>query len=244
VRVLAFVVDVDDLGEFVVVDDRERQHELTTALRSRFEQVVLGPDGGADSRHDLFPDRVERRVGDLCEQLLEVVEEQTRAAAQNGDRRVGSHRADRLETGLGHRCDDDLQLFVRVSENLLAAQHAGVTEHDVLAPWQVDEFDQSGIQPLLVRVFGSQSCLDLLVGDDPALGHVDQEHLARAEAALLDDVRRIDVDHAGLAGHDNHVVVGDPVPTGPQTVAVQDRSDDRAIGEGNAGRAVPWLHHR
>ena len=40
------VVDVDDLGELVVVDDRERQRQLPAALRAGREQVGLGADRG------------------------------------------------------------------------------------------------------------------------------------------------------------------------------------------------------
>ena len=100
-QVLVDVVDVDDLGQLVVVDDRERQHQLAAALRTRREQVALGPDRRADGGDDLLADRVERRVGDLREQLLEVVEQQPRALAEHGDRRVGAHRAERLAAGFG-----------------------------------------------------------------------------------------------------------------------------------------------
>ena len=140
---VAVVVDVDDLGQLVVVDDRERQRQLAAALRARLQQVGLRPDRRADRGDDLFADGVERRVGDLGEQLLEVVEQQTRPLAEHGDRRVGAHRADRLGAGLGHRGDDDLQLLVGVAEHLLAAQHALVAEHDVLALGQVGELDDA-----------------------------------------------------------------------------------------------------
>ncbi len=120
---VAVLVDVDDLGQLVVVDDRERQHELAARRRPRLEQVVLGADGGAERRDQLLADGVERRVGDLREELLEVVEQQPRPVGQHRDRRVGAHRADRLGAGAGHRGEEDLQLLVRVAEHLLAAQH-------------------------------------------------------------------------------------------------------------------------
>ena len=37
------------------------------------EQVGLGPDEGHQRHHDRLPDRIDRRIRDLCKQLLEVV---------------------------------------------------------------------------------------------------------------------------------------------------------------------------
>ncbi len=75
-------------------------------------------------------------------------------------------------------------------------------------------------------------------------GGVDQEHPAGLQAALADDLGRGDVEHADLAGQHDQAVVGDPVAAGAQAVAVEDRADDGAVGEGDAGRAVPGLHQR
>ena len=41
---VAVAVDVDDLGELVVVDHRERQHDLAARRRARLEQVALRAD--------------------------------------------------------------------------------------------------------------------------------------------------------------------------------------------------------
>ena len=46
VRHVAVVVDVDDLGEVVVVDDRKRQRQLTTAVGTRRQKICLRTDTG------------------------------------------------------------------------------------------------------------------------------------------------------------------------------------------------------
>ena len=96
-RPVAVRVDVDDLGELVVVEHRERQHDLPAAGGGRLEQVLLRADAAEQAGDELLADGVERRVGDLREQLAEVVEQLARPLGQHGDRRVGAHRADRLE---------------------------------------------------------------------------------------------------------------------------------------------------
>ena len=235
---------MDDLGQFVVVDHREGQHELTTTVRTRSQQVGFRPDGGADARDHFFTNRIERRVGHLGEQLLEVIEQQPRTLRQHCDGRVGSHRTDRLDTRLGHRREDDLQLFVGVAEHLLTSQHAEVTVHHVLALGQIRQFDEPLGQPLGVGLRGGQLVLDLLVVDDATFGGVDQEHAPRLQTTLLHDLRLIDLDHTNFGGHHDDSVVEHPIATRTQPVAVEHRADHRAIGEGDARRAVPRLHER
>ena len=184
---VAVAVDVADLGQVVVGDHRERQHHLAAGRRRRLEQVGLRADGAGERGDELLADRVQRRVGDLREQLAEVVEQQPRLVAERRDRGVGAHRADRLGAGVGHRREQDPQLLLGVAEDLLAAGDRGVGVHDVLALGEVVEVDQAGVQPLVVRVLGGELGLDLLVLDDPVLLGVDEEHPARLQPALADD---------------------------------------------------------
>ena len=238
------LVDLHNLGELVVVDDRERQHQLAAALRTGLQQVPLRADRGPDRRDDLFADRVERRVGDLREQLLEVVEQHPRPLAEHGDRRVGTHRTQRFAAALGHRRHDQLQLFVGVTEHLLAAQHGGMAVLDVFALGELGQVHETIVEPLLVRLRLRKITLDLIVFDDATLLGVDQEHLPRLEAALADHLRRVELDDAGLAGQHHDVVAGHPIPAGTQAIAVEHGADHGAIGECHAGRAIPRLHQR
>ena len=72
-------------------------------------------------RHDqLLADRIDRRIGDLREELLEIGVEQPRLQREDGQRRVVAHRADRFRAGRGHRLEDHLDLFAGVAEGELA----------------------------------------------------------------------------------------------------------------------------
>ena len=70
---------------------------------------------------------------------------------------------------------------------------------------------------------------------------VDQEHLAGLQAALLDDARGIDVEHAELARHHDEAVEVTDVLRGAKAVAIERRADELAVGEDERGRAVPRL---
>ena len=240
---VAVGVDVDELGEFVVVDDREGQGDGPAGGRGGLQEVALRAERRVQRGDQLFADGVQRRVGDLREELGEVVEEEPGALGERGDGRVGAHGADRLGAGLGHRGEDDAQLLLGVAEGLLAAGDRGVGVDDVLALGQVVQLDGAGLDPFPVGLLGGEGALDLVVLDDAVLGGVDEEHPARLEAALADDLGGVDVEHADLGAEDDEAVVGDPVAARAQAVAVEDRADLGAVGEGDARRAVPGFHH-
>ena len=117
-----------------------------------------------------------------------------------------------------------------------------VRHPDVGTLRQVVEVELLGVQPLLVGVRGGQFSLDLLIGDDAALGGIDQEHPAGLQAQALDHGGRVEVEHAGFRRHHDQAVVGDPDARGAQSVAVEDRTHHGAVGEAHRCRAVPRFH--
>ena len=208
------------------------------------EQVGLGADERHQRHHDRLADRIDRRVGDLREQLLEVVVERLVLVREHGERRVVAHRADAFLAGLRHRAHQELDVFLGVAEGLLAIEQAFLEGGLRRALRQVLELDADAVDPLPVRLGRRELVLQLLVVDDPALLEVDQEHLARLQAPLLDDPVLGDRQHARLRRHHDQAVVGDDVARRAQAVAVERRADLAAVGEDHRRRAVPRLHHR
>ena len=84
-------VDVKNLGEIVVRDHRERQPQLPAVGGVNLQHVAFRPNAGAQRGHDLLADGIQRRVGDLSEQLREVVEQHPRSVADGRDGSVGAH---------------------------------------------------------------------------------------------------------------------------------------------------------
>ena len=243
-RQVPVAVHVSDLGELVVVDNRERQLQHAARRGGGLEQVALGADRARERCDQLLAYRVERWIGDLGEQLGEVVEQQSWSVRDGRNGRVSAHRADRFEARLGHRCDQDAQLFLGVAEHLLATLHRGMRMDDVFEIGQVLEANQARVEPFVIRVRGGEVVLDLVVLDDAVVFQVDEEHLARLETSLAGYRRRVEVEHTGLGGQDDQAIIGDPVASRAQPVAVQDRTDLGAVGENDAGRPVPRLHQR
>ena len=239
---LVLGVEVDQLGQFVIAQDRLRQNDLVTGLRHRIEQIALRPHRGLQARHDLLADGVQRRVGHLGKELLEIVVKHPGPSGQDSDGGVGTHRADRLCAGARHRGDEKVEFLVAVAERQLAQDHPVVGHPDVGALRQVIEVELLGGEPLPIGVLGGEFGFDLLVGDDPALRGVDQEHAAGLQSHSFDDPRGVEIEDAGLGGHHHQTVVGHPDARRSQPVAVEDRTDDGAVAEAHRGGAVPGLH--
>ncbi|WDT80091.1 MAG: hypothetical protein MPW14_23780 [Candidatus Manganitrophus sp.] len=83
--------------------------------------------------------------------------------------------------------EDQLEVFLGVAEGLLALQQGdmiGLEEVERLR--QIVEVDPVGHDPVAIGLSPADIGLELLVVDDAALVHVDQEHLARLQTPLLD----------------------------------------------------------
>ena len=62
------------------------QRQALGMLRRRLEQVRLGPDVALERHDDFLADRVDRRVGHLREELLEVVVEHRGCSREHAER--------------------------------------------------------------------------------------------------------------------------------------------------------------
>ena len=72
-----------ELREIVVREERMRQLEHAALPRRLLEQVAFAAHAAHERHDDLFADRIDRRVRDLRELLLEVAEEQLRARSES-----------------------------------------------------------------------------------------------------------------------------------------------------------------
>ena len=242
--------DLRDGADFlqVRVGEDRLPHLQTLEARAAFEveQVRPRPDDRHQAHDQFFANWIDRRVGHLREVLLEIGEQQLGFVGQRRDRRVVAHGADRLLALHRHRRHQDAQVLLRVAEGLLAIEQREVGERRGLArrAGQVLEHDLGALEPFLVGVALGQGRLELLVGNEAALVEIDEQHLARLQAPLGDDVLLGDGQHAHLGGHDDAPVAGHEVARGAQPVAVQRGADLPAVGEGDRRRAVPRLHQR
>ncbi len=162
---------------------------------------------------------------------------------QHGHRRVGSHGADRFNAVAGHRRHQDSQIFKRVAERNLPLHDSLMRRRRHIGRGrQISDLDQVVMEPLPVRLLMGHRFFQFVVGDNPSLCCVNQEHAARLQAAFLDNALRRDVQNSHFRGHDDQIVFRDIVARRAQAVPVQHGPDLRAVGERNGRRTVPGFH--
>jgi len=239
--------DRADLFEIAVGQDRLAHFEPLGAGHAalQIEQVRPRPDDRDQTHDQFFADRIDRRIGDLREILLEVGEQRLRLVRQRRDRRVVAHRAVGLFAGRRHRRHQDGDVFLAIAERLLPIQERQVGA-DALGRGirQFLQHDLGAVEPLAIGMALRQLCLDLVVRNHPALFEVDQQHLAGLQPPLGDDVFFGNFQHAHFGRHHDAVVAGDEIARRAQAVAVERGADLAAVGKRNRGGAVPRLHDR
>ena len=122
------LVDRADLLEILVGQDRLRDLEPLVRARLVAEQVRPRPDHRHQRHDQALADRIDRRVGDLGEVLLEIVVEQPRPVREHGERRVGAHRADRIVALRRHRREEEFQILVGIAEAPAARREASSSD--------------------------------------------------------------------------------------------------------------------
>ncbi len=215
--------------------------------RAFLEQVALGAQTGFQRHHHRLAQRVDRRVGDLGELLAEVVVQRARPRGQHGERGVVAHRADRFLTGFGQHPQHLVALLEGHPEQLLIDVE-GVRRQRLrlgLVPVQRAQALDVAAQPAPVGVAAFEVVVDVGRREQPAGFDVDRQHFAGLHPALGHHLLGGVVVHADLRGDGEVAVLGDDVAGRAQAVAVQHAAGVAAVGEHDAGRAVPRLQvHR
>src|SRR5258708_15623147 len=95
------------------------QLQHVTVLGRFRENVALTSDVADERHYDLFANRVNGRIGDLSEELFEVVEQRLWPVRETSERRISPHGTNRLLTLRSHRAEDHAQVLIAVTKRPL-----------------------------------------------------------------------------------------------------------------------------
>ncbi|GFZ47935.1 hypothetical protein JCM24511_05682 [Saitozyma sp. JCM 24511] len=231
-------------------EDGRLEVETVALVRAHLEEVALLADHGLEGHDDRLSDRVDRGVGDLGEQLTEVVVHCARGGGHARNGSVVTHRTERLVTLLDHGQHEHAELLdgVTKGEELGVGAEGFVVELDgdgFVASHAADDLgklDDLRFDPRGEGLPAGGGELELPVVDDATLLGVDEEHASGLEAALLDDLLGLNGDSADLRGTDHDVVGRDDESARTKTVTVEVGTAEATVGEGEEGGTVPRLH--
>ena len=96
-------IEAAQLGELLVGEDRPFQLHPAAGGGLRVEEVAFRAEAGFRRDDQLLADAVDRRVGHLGEELLEIIVEQPRLVGENRKGRIVAHRADGFHAVARHR---------------------------------------------------------------------------------------------------------------------------------------------
>ena len=181
----ALAVKRCDALELVLGENGVVQAQELAVLAGVLEHVAVIAQIEHGRRHEALAERVDGRVGDLREELVEVVEERARVAREHGERNVGAHRGQGRLARVGHGAHGLLDVIevVAVAGKALGKRHLGVDSLKgvALALGEVCHREGLLVNPVAEGFLCGKVGLDLVIPDDAALGGVDDEHLAGAE---------------------------------------------------------------
>lgn len=185
---------------------------------------------------------IDRRIRDLGEQLIEVIEERTRLLGQAASGASIPIEAERCLALLGHGAHDLVNIIPVIAE--LGHTHGGrhlVVLGGCCRNGLIERVDGQRLlgNPITVGLFLGVTGTQLVVVDDATAGKVDLEHLARPQTAARQDVLGAHLDGAHLACQHKATVARHIVAGGTQAVAVEGSTQGTAVGKGDGGRAVP-----
>ena len=210
----------------------------------RIDQVTFGAQCQRCRGDQLLADWIDRRIGHLGEELLEIIVKQLRFVGQYGQRGIRAHRTHWLNAVLRHGSDIDPKIFEIVAKRLQALQRRWMIECRLFFRngGELVKVHEVIFQPFTVRLRLGHLLLDLFIANDAAFAGIDKKHSSGLETALFQNLLRGHVEHPDFRRHDDEIVLGHVVARRPEAVAVQHCTDHYPVGEGDGCRAVPRLH--
>ena len=186
--------------------------------------------------------RVDGRVRDLGERLAQVVGDRPVEAAAAGRGRVVAHAPERLVALERHRLDvEPRPLGVeagQVAQRMLGRRDR-VRRGRRVRPTTSIRSSYTGRARVVDRQRAKRPRLRLGVLEDRPPARLDEQQLARPEAAAADGLGRAERHRAGLGRDGDQPVARHRERRRAQPVAIDQRADAPAVGEHDRGRAVP-----
>ena len=223
------------------------QQQMVALLWRLVQNIAQIAKPRPQRHHMAFTQRVDGWVCHLREILPEKVMQPPIMPGQHRQRRIITHRADRLFSGLRHRLQHKFCIFHSPASHKLPA--SCLLRIQRLAGFACCICQQrihlfGAANPLLPVAFRNKRVFQLLIPVKLSLGQIDADHLARPKPSTLGDIGVRHHHHASFRTSNHQPVMGHNVTQWTKPVAIKPGHNPVTGIGGNRRWPVPWLHHR
>ena len=199
-RMEARLIQRADLHQIHTGQNRMIDLQHAAVLRLFIQKVSIGTDVNRGIRDHLLTQGINRGIGNLGKQLLEIIEQQLVLSGEHGKRNIMPHRGRGLHAVFCHRENVIPHVLVGVTENLieLVAKLLIVGRYFFVRDGKSGQMQQVAVQPLTVRLTTCIKALALLVRNNLFLLRIHKKDAARLQARLLHNMLRYNVENADL----------------------------------------------
>ena len=197
-RLKSLFLHVPDFHQVNTGENRVVDFEHTTVLRLLNKQITVRTNIHRCVRDNFLSESVDRRVGNLSKQLLEVVKKRSVFLREHRKGHIAAHGRSCFVARLCHGQNRVDNLLIGVSENLvqLVALFLGIVRNFLVRHRQIGESYKLGVEPLTVWLTARIVFLAFLIGDNLLCHGVHKQHFARAQTRLKNDILRRNIKYA------------------------------------------------
>ena len=256
--------------KFLVKKERRLEADHASMFRGLHQHRVPRSQVKIQRNDKRFAQRVDGRIGNLCEHLPEIVVKRSGTAGKRRQWGIVAHRAYRFSFLATQRLDQQLDIFFGVACGALRGHErrtiercqaparpvraigitAAVTVTVVfLGPRQRHKVgleprreDHVSRNPFAVLAPVRHLALYLLVLEDLLVLEIHQENLTGTQTPFFLDALGFNGQDANFRAQHHQAIMGHRVARRPQAVAIERRSYQMPVEKSHRCRAVPRLH--
>src|SRR5574344_1131679 len=208
----SFVANVTENVKLCICQNRMWQtNHLAVGLIRIQDACTHTTDIFGKTHDEVFTDRVDGRVGNLCKLLTEIVEENLRFVREDSQRSVVTHRGRRLLSLCCHRHNGTFNIFFTEAEFYFFACEVIYGIANLSTAANLLQLDTICAEPLTVRMFCGKVFLDFAVIVNFTFLRIDKQNFSRLQTSFFSNFRRVEVHDTNLGSNDHHIVFGDGV---------------------------------
>ena len=239
----ALIANVAKNVELTICQNRLWQtHHLAMALVWRKNIHAHSSHILSERHNQLLTNRVNSRIGNLGKLLTEVVKQQLRTVWQYSQRRVVTHRGNRLATIVSHRHNGAFHILARKTKHTQALVKIFYCIIHLTSTLQSVQLYAVCREPLAIRESRSKTVFQFTVIIYITLLRINQQNLAWLQTTFFFNFVCLETNYTSLRCYHHHVVLRNEIACRSKSITVEHTSCITSIAKEQGCGTIPRLH--